>query len=151
MKKILLTLIMLVPALLADGQGPIKSWNDQLDDFITNFNETDTALGQLYSDNGISAFIFTYFEPESGNVIKEASVFDDADFEKIDDALMKQAKDIALGHLSKGARENARIKSILNEFQKRGTDIVLLYSTPIGDTEATKSVILTPAEILTQQ
>lgn len=148
MKKIIFTFILLIPALLATAQGPIKTWNDQLDDFITVFNGYDSSLNQLNSDNGISAFIFTYFEPESGNVVKEASVFDNADFEKVDDTLLQKAKDLSINNLRQAAKEQNRIRSIINEFAKRGTNIVILYSTPIGETKATKQVVISPSDIL---
>lgn len=147
MKKVLLTLILLIPALFASAQGPIKTWNDQLDDFIECFNQVDPAYEQLYNDNGVSTFIFTYFEPDSGNVVKEASIFDMDGYNKVDDAMMNQAKSVVVKHLADSAKKSQRINSILNEFAKRGTNIVLLYSTNNGDNKLTKQIVITPSEI----
>lgn len=147
MKKIYLTLLLLIPAFLANAAGPVRTWNDQLDDFITAFNELDPALEQLYSDNGISAFTFTYFEPETGNVVKEASIFDSEAFNKVNDQLMEEAKKIVVDNLSASVKKNARLSSIVNEFEKRNTKIVLLYSTTQNDKKLTKQIVITPSEI----
>lgn len=147
MKKVLLTLILLVPALLSNAQGPIKTWNDQLDDFITVFNQVDPALDSLYGDNGVSVFEFTYFEPESGNMVKEASIFDIEEYNKVNDELMGKAKGVVVDHLSKAAKSNARQNQILNEFAKRGTNIVLLYSANDNGNKVTKQIVITPAEL----
>lgn len=144
MKKILMTLVLLVPALFAGAQGPIKAWNDQLDDFIVSFNEVIPTLNQIYADNGIDAYVFTYFEPESGNVVMEGSIRDDNEFNKVNDELMNQARSVAVNHIASTAKKNSRINSILNEFDKRKTNVVLLYSTMKGDR---KQVSATPAEI----
>lgn len=147
MKKIYLTLLLLIPAFLANAAGPVRTWNDQLDDFITAFNELDPALEQLYSDNGISAFTFTYFDPETGNVVKEASIFDSEAFNKVNDQLMEEAKKIVVDNLSASVKKNARLSSIVNEFEKRNTKIVLLYSTTQNDKKLTKQIVITPSEI----
>lgn len=143
MKKILLSLILLLPALVADAQGPIKLWNDQLDKFITAFNEVDPALNQLYSDNVISVFAFTYYDPESGDVIKEASVFDSDAFGKINDDLMAKAREIVV----KGLVSQSGLTPILKEFEKKNTDIVLLYTTESDGKKLTKQVKIAPSEI----
>ena len=147
MKKICLTLLLLIPALFASAQGPIKMWNDQLDDFIEVFNQIDPALDQLYTDNGLSTYTFTYFEPESGNVVKETTIFDPNTFGTVDDNFLAQAKSIALNHLANAAKTNTRISSILNEFNKRNTNIVLLYSTEKNGNRVTKQITITPNEI----
>lgn len=146
MKKILLTFLLLLPAFLSNAQG-IKAWNDQLDDFIDVFNQVNPALQQLYSDNGISQFGFTYFEPESANVVMEAAIMDNADYDKITDEVMAKAKDIAISHIANASKTNARIGGIINEFEKRNTKIDLLYSTNKNGERMTKKVVITPAEI----
>ena len=141
MKKIILTILLVLPALLINAQGPIKSWNDQLDDFITIFN-------------GIDVFTFTYFEPTStnpdsrysitddGNVIKEASIFNMNEFNKVDDQIMNQAKTIVVDRLKKESAGNSRLKSILQEFKKRKVNLILQYTiNPTGDKQVKKIVI----------
>lgn len=144
MKKIFLTLLLLIPTLFASAQGPIKSWNDQLDDFIDAFNQVDPTLKQLYSDNGVDAYVFTYFDPESGNVVMEGTISDDNGLNNVTDDLMSQAKSKVVSHLGNSAKKSTRINSIVNEFDKRNTNIVLLYSTPRG---AKKQISVTPSEI----
>lgn len=147
MKKIYLTLLLLIPAFFLNAQGPIKLWNDQLDTFIEIFNQVDPALEQLYSDNGISSFTFTYFDPESGNVIKEATVFDNGEFEKVNDELLSKAKSIVIGHLADALKKNNKMNTILNEFTKKNADIVLLYTTEVNGNKLKKQIAITPAEI----
>ena len=147
MKKIYLSLLLLLPALFLNAQGPIKAWNDQLDDFIEVFNQIDPTLDQLYAQKGIDSFAFTYFDPETGNVIKEATIFDSNAFNNVNDDLMAQAKGIAVKHLSAAAKKNSRLNSILNEFAKRGTNIVLVYSADFGGNNATKKVVITPNDL----
>lgn len=146
MKKFFLTFLLIIPAFFANAQG-IKAWNDQLDDFIDVFNQVNPALDQLYSDKGISTFGFTYYDPETQNVVMEASIFDSNDFNKVDDELMAQVKGIALNHLTNSAAKNARINSIVNEFDKRNTDIILLYTASENNNRVTKSTTITPKEI----
>lgn len=147
MKKIYLTLLLLIPALFASAQGPIKAWNDQLDDFITVFNQVNPTLEQLYADNGADVFGFTYFEPESGDVIMEASILDNDQYNAVNDEVMREARNIALNHLGKATAGNSRMNQIVNEFAKRNTNVVLLYSTNKGGERITKSLTLTPQQI----
>lgn len=159
MKKIILTILLVLPALLINAQGPIKSWNDQLDDFITIFNGIDPQLEQLYNDNGIDVFTFTYFEPTStnpdsrysitddGNVIKEASIFNMNEFNKVDDQIMNQAKAIVVDRLKKESAGNSRLKSILQEFKKRKVNLILQYTiNPTGDKQV-KKIVIAPTEL----
>lgn len=145
MKKIYLTLLLLITVMAVKAQGPIKLWNDQLDQFITEFNQVDTALEQLYSSNGLTDFIFTYFEPESGNVIKETTVYNSNPGAFINDELLASAKNIALNQLAKSLRSNSKMKPIINEFAKRNTQIVLLYT---ADGKVLDKVVISPSEIL---
>ena len=145
MKKIYLTLLLLITVMAVQAQGPIKLWNDQLDQFITEFNQVDTALEQLYSSNGLTDFIFTYFEPESGNVIKETTVYNANPGAFINDELLASAKSIALNQLAKSLRSNSKMKPIINEFAKRNTQIVLLYT---ADGKVLDKVVISPSEIL---
>lgn len=145
MKKIYLTLLLLITVMAVNAQGPIKLWNDQLDQFITEFNQVDTALEQLYSSNGLTDFIFTYFEPESGNVIKETTVYNSNPGAFINDELLASAKSIALNQLAKSLRSNSKMKPIINEFAKRNTQIVLLYT---ADGKVLDKVVISPSEIL---
>ena len=147
MKKIFLTLLLLIPALFAKAQGPIKMWNDQLDDFIEVYNQIDPTLSQLYNEDGMDAFIFTYFEPEAGFVVKEATIDDKDAFNKVDDKIMNEAKSIALKHLGNAVRTNTRMNNIINEFAKRNTNIVLMYSDEIGPNRNIKQIVITPAEV----
>lgn len=142
MKKLFLSLFFFVTVFAVSAQGPIKTWNDQLDDFITVFNELDPALSQLYSDNGINSFAFTYYDPDSGNVVKEATIFDAAHFDKVDDTLMGNARQLVADGLSEKAKNNARLASILGEFAKRNTQIILLYSTNKDGSKATKQIVV---------
>lgn len=147
MKKLLLSLILIIPALLANAQGPIKTWNDQLDDFISTFNQLDPALENLYSENGISSFTFTYFEPESGNVVKESSIFSADSFNQVNDQLMAQAKKMVTDYLDEAASTNSRLNSIIKEFEKKKTDIVLLYSFDDNGKKLTKEITIHPSEL----
>lgn len=147
MKKIFVTLLLLIPALLVSAQGPIRQWNDKLDAFIEVFNQCDPDLEKLYSDNGINAFTFTYYEPETKNVVKEASIFNNDAFKLVDDELMNQAKAIVVNRLSEAAKKDTKLNNILNEFSKKDTNIVLLYSTNLDDNKATKQILITPEEI----
>lgn len=147
MKKIYLTLLLLIPAFLVNAQGPIKSWNDKLDDFIEVFNKINPTLENLYGDKGAEVFEFTYFEPESENVVMEASILDTDQYNSINNDVMNQAKDIVVNHLASSTRGNARMNTILGEFEKRGTDIILLYSTVKGGEKIGKTLRITPAEI----
>lgn len=159
MKKLILTILLVLPALLINAQGPIKSWNDQLDDFITIFNGIDPQLEQLYSDNGIEVFTFTYFEPTStnpdsrysitddGNVIKEASIFTTNEYNKVDDQIMNQAKAIVIDRLKKEAAGNARLKNIIHEFARRKVNLVLQYTTSQTGDKQVKQIVISPAEL----
>ena len=147
MKKILLTMLLIVPALMASAQGPIKMWNDKLDDFIEAFNQVTPTLEQLYSDNGIDSFAFTYYDPETGNVVMEASIPDSNDMSKVSDDLMANAKSIAVKHLSNKVKSSARIKQIINEFNNKNTNIVLLYGVTLNDDFPTKQIVISPKEI----
>lgn len=148
MKKILFTLALLIPALFANAQGPIKQWNDKLDDFIEIFNQVTPSLNELYAANGApDTFIFTYFEPQEENVVMETSILDNDAYNNINEDVMKEAKGIVVKHLGKAAATNARQSAILNDFEKRNTNIVLLYSTPRGGETVTKKLTITPAEI----
>lgn len=147
MKKIYLTLLLLIPAILAGAQGPIKTWNDQLDDFIAAFNEVNPAVEQLYADNGVQPYVFTYFEPESGNVVMEAAIADNDDYNKISVDVMNQARDIVLNHLAHKAKTSPRINQILGIFENKGTDVVLLYTTPRNAERISKDLTITPQQI----
>lgn len=160
MKKIYLTLLLLIPALFANAQGPVKAWNDQLDEFIDLFNRIDPTLDQLYGQNGInSTFTYTYFEPntanassrysltDEGNLIKETTLFESNEFSNVTDELMNEAKAIAVNHLASGARSNARINSILNEFVKRDINVILNYTTEKNGQKLSRQVTITPREI----
>lgn len=144
MKKILF-LLFIVPAFFANAQGPIKAWNDQLDDFIESYNKIDTDLSQLYSGKGADVFMFTYFDPESGNVVKEATISNPEGTDAVDETTIEQARQIVTNHLSSEASKNARLNGILNEFAKRNTGIVLLYTSE-GNTQP-KKVVISPKEI----
>ena len=159
MKKIYLTLLLLIPALFANAQGPVKLWNDQLDAFIDLFNQIDPTLERLCADNGIdNSFTYTYFEPkvsnadsrysltDEGNVIKETTIFDSNQFNNVTDAFLDNAKDLALRHLAAGAR-NAKMNSIINEFVKRDINVILLFSTESNGKKLTKQIVITPREI----
>lgn len=145
MKKIFLTLLLILPAFLANAQGPIKTWNDELDEFIEVLNGVDPALQDINSSSGINYFVFTYYEPESGNVIKEFMVADNAEFDKVNDALLQKDKEMVAGHIA--ANRNARMNTILGDFAKRGTNIDLMYSTNRGDKKETKKISITPSEL----
>lgn len=160
MKKIYLTLLLLIPALFASAQGPVKIWNDQLDTFIDLFNGIDTSLDQLYSDNGITdTFTYTYFDPstlnvgsrysltDAGNVIKETTIFDPQQFNYLDEDMLSQAKSLAIRHLADGARKNSKMNGTLNEFIKRDINIILLYSTEKNGNKLTEEIVITPREI----
>ena len=149
MKKIFLTLMLIVPAFLANAQGPIKQWNDQLDEFIIVFNNVDSSLDKLNSEKGLNTYTFTYFEPESGNVVKETTVYDKNGLDLVDDQMLSSAKNTALKHLANSARSNSRINSIVNEFDKRNTNIVILYTSP--DSSAVKRILIAPTEIISAQ
>ena len=162
MKKIYLTLLLLIPALFANAQGPVKTWNDQLDEFIDLFNQIDSSLDQLYGENGInSTFTYTYFEPnvsnadsrysltDEGNLIKETTLFENNEFNNVTDDLMNEAKAIAIRHLAAAARSNSRMNNILNEFIKRDINIILKYTTESNGQKLSKQVTITPREIQT--
>ena len=143
MKKILMTLMLLIPALFANAQGPIKLWNDQLDDFVEVFNKETPALEQIYESNGVDGFIFTFLDPESGNVVMENSIADTDAFNKVNDDLMGQAKKATVTYLGSSTNKNSRLNSIVNEFDKRKTNVVLRYS----NNGNKKEITITPAEI----
>ena len=148
MKKFCLTLMLLIPALMASAVGPIRAWNDMLDDFIEDFNQVNPTLDRMYTDAGIEYFGWTYFDPDSGNVVMEAEIFDINDLDKVTDDMMAQAKNVALNHLAASNRKSSRISSIVSEFGKRGTNIDLLYSAKNqNDQKVTKKVSFTPAQI----
>lgn len=159
MKKIFLTLMLLIPALFASAQGPVKLWNDKLDSFIDLFNQIDPALDELNSKNGITnTFTYTYFEPkvsnadsrysltDEGNVIKETTLFANDEFNNISDQLLDEAKDIAVRHLAAGSR-NAAMNGIVNDFVKRDINIILLYTTEKDGKKLSKQIMITPREI----
>lgn len=146
MKKYFLTILLMLPALLSNAQG-IKAWNDMLDDFIDVFNKVNPTLDQLYADNGVMTAGFTYFEPETGNVVMEAEVIDPSTFANIDNEVMDQAKNQVVNHLAKSTKSSSRINSVVNEFDKRNTNVVLLYSTNQNGNRVTKQVTVTPSEI----
>lgn len=148
MKKLIFPLAFLIAALWANAQGPIKQWNDKLDDFIEVFNQTTPLLNNLYGENGVSdTFIFTYFEPESGNVVMETSIADNDDYNEINQDVMRDAKEIVVDHLNQSAANSARQREIMNEFAKRNTNIILLYSTPKNGESVTKKITITPNDI----
>ena len=147
MKKIYLALLFLLPTMIASAAGPIKTWNDQLDDFIVVFNEIDPALEQIYLGNGIDDFTFTYFDPDTGNVIKEMMINDEDAYNKVTDDVMQQARAKAQSHLASSVSKNARMKTIANEFAKKNTNVVLMYSYLKDDQKLTKKATITPSEI----
>lgn len=148
MKKFCLTLLLLVPAMIASAVGPIRAWNDMLDDFIANFNEINPTLDAIYTGAGLDYFGWTYFDPETGNVVMEAQLFDINDLDNVDDELMEQAKGIALNHLQNSYKKSSRIQSIVNEFGKRGTDIDIMFSANNqNDQKIKKKVSFTPSQI----
>lgn len=148
MKKFCLTLLLLVPAMIASAVGPIRAWNDMLDDFIANFNEINPTLDAIYTGAGLDYFGWTYFDPETGNVVMEAQLFDINDLDNVDDELMEQAKGIALSHLQNSYKKSSRIQSIVNEFGKRGTDIDIMFSANNqNDQKIKKKVSFTPSQI----
>ena len=148
MKKIYLTLLLLLPAFFANAAGPILTWNFMLDDFIPVFNQIDdTQLAQLYADNGVDGFVFTYFDPETGDVIKECMISDENGYNNVSDDVMNRARAIALSHLQEAYKKNSRINQVVNEFAKRNTNLELMYSTLKDDRKITKKVMITPNEI----
>lgn len=149
MKKFCLTLLLLVPAMIASAVGPIRAWNDMLDDFIENFNEVNPTLDAIYTDAGLDYFGWgAYFDPETGNVVMEAELFNFDDLDNVTDDLMQQAKSIALAHLQNSYRKNSRIQSIVNEFGKRGTDIDIMFSANNSNNQKVKKkVSFTPSQI----
>ena len=146
MKKICLTILLLLPALLSNAQG-IKAWNDMLDDFIDVFNKVNPTLDSLYENNGVVTAGFTYFDPVTENVVMEAEVIDPSAFGNVTDDVMNQAKDTVVNHLAKATKSSQRINSVVNEFEKRNTDVVLLYSANQNGNKVTKQVTITPSEI----
>lgn len=160
MKKIFLALLLIIPAFYANAQR-VKAWNDQLDSFIDLFNQIDTSLDQLNSQNGIeNTFTYTYFEPnvenaasrysltDEGNVIKETTIFDSNEFNNVDGQLLEDAKSLAVQHLANGARKDSRMNSIINEFSKRGINIFIVYTTEKNGDKLSEQIIITPKEIL---
>ena len=159
MKKIYLTFILLIPALLANAQGQVKAWNDKLDSFIDLFNQIDSDLEELNAQNGITnTFTYTYFEPkisnaesrysltDEGNVIKETSLFNSNEFDNVTDNLLDEAKDMAVRHLAAGSR-NSTMNGIINDFVKRDINVIILYTTERNGKKLSKQIVITPREI----
>lgn len=133
--------------MLANAQGPIKMWNDQLDDFIEVYNQIDPALAKIYAAKGIDAFVFTYFDPDTGDVIKEAMIADENGYNKVDDELIAQVRTMVVDHLRNAVKGTARMQTIVNEFARRGTNVEVMYSTNIDDKKVTKKTVIAPKEL----